>query len=68
MFGNCPALQGLEFVGSVPEHLYYTEWTSPLGRQHVLRLVGMSFLHYQVGDLELSGFQLGLVLILHPPL
>jgi len=66
--GNNSAFQGLEFIRSILEHLYHAELASPLGRLLVLQLIGVSLSHYQVGDLELSRFQLGLVLILHPPL
>ena len=37
-------------------------------RQLFFQLVGVSFSHHKVSDLELPRFQLGLVLVLHPSL
>ena len=66
--GSSSTLQSLEPISSVSEYLYHVEWTSPFRRQLILQLIGVSFPHYQVGDLELPGFQLGPLFILYPSL
>ena len=65
---NSPSLQGLKLISSVSEYLYHAEWASPFKGQLVLHLIGVTFSHYQVDNLELSGSPLGLLIVLYPSL